>query len=280
MVCIAVTGGKGGTGKSTIACALANELSRKYRMLLVDADADCPNDHILLAMKRRKLKEVSVFLPKINEEKCIACGACVRACREHALVQLPGKKPILIEEQCIGCKACQLVCPANAIEESSKIAGRIYFSKKGKLALLSSELKEGFEESSVVIREVKKLAGEMGKKFDITIVDTAAGAHCNVITALLNCNYALAVTEPTPLAAHDLALILELLAILGINAGIVLNKFGIASSKQIEKIAKRFNSRIIARVPYSKNIEKSYMKSLPIKDESTEKLAKLVEAML
>ena len=51
MKTIGITGGKGGTGKSTVATALAFELSKKNKVLLVDADADCPNDHLLLNIK-------------------------------------------------------------------------------------------------------------------------------------------------------------------------------------------------------------------------------------
>ncbi|MBD3310595.1 P-loop NTPase, partial [Candidatus Woesearchaeota archaeon] len=45
---IAITGGKGGTGKSTIAVALASLISKNKDVLLIDADVDCPDDHLLL----------------------------------------------------------------------------------------------------------------------------------------------------------------------------------------------------------------------------------------
>ena len=51
---IAVTGGKGGTGKSMVATSLAIEFARNKKILLVDADAECPNDHLLLSIKRKK----------------------------------------------------------------------------------------------------------------------------------------------------------------------------------------------------------------------------------
>ena len=38
---IGITGGKGGTGKSTIATALAVELGKTKKILLVDVDVDC-----------------------------------------------------------------------------------------------------------------------------------------------------------------------------------------------------------------------------------------------
>jgi len=49
---IAITGGKGGTGKSTVAVLLANELVRKgKKVILADCDVECPNDYLLLGQK-------------------------------------------------------------------------------------------------------------------------------------------------------------------------------------------------------------------------------------
>ena len=48
---IAITGGKGGTGKSTIATSLASFLSKNNKVLLIDADVDCPGDDLLLNLK-------------------------------------------------------------------------------------------------------------------------------------------------------------------------------------------------------------------------------------
>ncbi len=57
---------------------------------------------------------------------------------------------------------------------------------------------------------LKNLQQKKKKEYDYVIIDTAAGTHCPVISALLGSDYAFAVTEPTPLGAHDLDLILTL----------------------------------------------------------------------
>lgn len=56
-------------------------------------------------------------LLKINQETCIACYACVRACPVKAIrVQSECVKPEIIPERCIGCGSCLAVCGPGAIE--------------------------------------------------------------------------------------------------------------------------------------------------------------------
>jgi MinD superfamily P-loop ATPase len=123
---VAITGGKGGTGKSTISTALAVELAKKYKVMLVDADVECPDDHILLSTKREKVRDVEAFLPLFNEEKCLKCGKCSEVCNENAIVLIKDKFPILVSGQCTGCGACRLACPNEAITEDIQIIGSIY----------------------------------------------------------------------------------------------------------------------------------------------------------
>jgi MinD superfamily P-loop ATPase len=263
-----------------LASALAYELSKRKKVLLIDSDVDCPNAHLLLSIERKHAKDVTTFLPEFDLNKCIACGRCAKACRANAIVHVPGKKPIFLAQQCIGCKACQIVCPAGAIKESTKKIGVVYKGKKESLDFFSAELLPGFEESSPVVNALKAAAMENADNYDYVIIDTAAGTHCNVISALLNSDFAIAVTEPTPLGKHDLELILELLAILGIDAGIVINRCDIGCAELIEESAKKFSREIIARVPYSKRIEEDYCKGKPIESEAIKELADFLEASL
>jgi len=56
-------------------------------------------------------------LLKINNETCIACYACVRACPVKAIrVKTEQVKPEIIPERCIGCGSCVAVCGPGAIE--------------------------------------------------------------------------------------------------------------------------------------------------------------------
>ncbi len=276
---IAITGGKGGTGKSTVATALAMMLAKNNKVLLVDADVDCPNDHIILSINSKKIKNVKTMIPKFDKNKCIKCGTCSRVCRENAIVFIKGKTPFLIPDQCIGCKACKIACPVNAISEKEQIIGEILSGKKGNITLITGVMKPRIEESSLIVNAVKKYVKPKEKNYDYIVIDTAAGTHCPVIAALLDVDLGIAVTEPTPLGNHDLKLILDLMKKLKIKSKIFLNRSNIASKKETQKISKKFKTEIIAEIPYSKKIQEAYSKGIPIKHKSIEKLAKEIENM-
>ena len=85
MVKIAITGGKGGTGKSMVATSLAVELARKGKTVLADVDVECPNDHLLLSARRKKVRKIYQPIPKWDFKKCTKCGMCYDACKFDAI---------------------------------------------------------------------------------------------------------------------------------------------------------------------------------------------------
>ena len=271
---IAITGGKGGTGKSTIATALSYELSKNNKTLLVDLDVDCPNDHLILNIDRKFEKKVKQMVPKWDQSYCDKCGKCGEVCKFSAIAIVKNKYPIFVPEQCSGCGACIIACPNDAIERSEKDIGAIYSGKKDDLNFLSGELKPGEAISEFVVDNVKELINE--SEYDYVVRDTAAGTHCDVISALEGSDEVFVVTEPTPLGKHDLELILQLLEKLKMKGKIIINRSDIGDEEIVKEVCSKYDSKIVAEVPYDKKILESYSKGDPIGHKEIKKIAEEV----
>ncbi len=265
---IAITGGKGGTGKSTFAILLANKyLEEDQKILLCDLDVECPNDHLLLGQKLER-PTVSAYteFPSLDKEKCQKCGLCVKTCYNHTVFQSPGEYPIFLRDLCSGCGACWHVCPYGAIKKSKEKIGEIYRNRINDNFYLATGFaqpgvgKTGLVVTDYVVAKTKEYVLKFAEQFkpDKIIFDTAAGTHCPVITGIMESDFAYAVTEPTPMGAHDLGLILDLCQKLKVPTKIVLNQADLGDSKKVKQISQKFKSKIEIEIPYSKKIAQAY----------------------
>lgn len=265
---IAVTGGKGGTGKSTVAISLAVEFAREKKTILVDADVECPNDHLLLSAKRKKYSKVYQPIPKWDFSKCTKCGKCASICKQNAIVFVKDKFPAFVKDVCTGCKACMAACPTNAISMTKKEIGTVYTGKNYNVELVSGELKLGELASGEIVSSLRERAEEINRKLksEIMIIDSAAGIGCPVIASLVGTDYIVAVTEPTPSALHDLRRVLYLANHFKIKSGIVINKFDLEKNfcSKIESFAKKNEIPVIGRIPYKKDFVDSTIKMKPV----------------
>ena len=256
---IGITGGKGGTGKTVIAVNTAVALAKLgKKVTYIDCDADCPSSHYIVGAELQNETKVYSFLPKIDREKCIKCGQCVKTCQFNSLYQPKEKPPVLVESLCSGCAACMIACPAGAISESSKIIGHTYSFEKYGVQFFSGKLNPSDPLTEKVVGAIKERA--LKNKSDIFIVDTAAGAHCQVVAALEDCEKAIAVTEPTLFGEHDLNVISEVLKKLNIPYEIIVNRSTISNRK--------INS--ILEIPYDKTMIDCYVQGIPIVEKYPE----------
>jgi MinD superfamily P-loop ATPase len=256
---IAITGGKGGTGKTVFAVNLALALAKQgKKVTYIDCDADCPSSHYIVGAELQNEEGVDSFLPEIDKEKCIKCGTCIKTCQFNSLYQPKDKLPVLVESLCSGCAACMIACPADAITESSKIIGNTYSFEKYGVQFFCGKLNPSDPLTEKIVGAIKVRALE--NQSDIFIIDTAAGAHCQVVAALEGADMALAVTEPTLFGEHDLSVISDVLKKLEIPFEVVLNRSTISDRKIKNAL----------EIPYDKTMINCYVQGVPIVEKHPE----------
>ena len=264
---ISVTGGKGGTGKSTIAINIAAIIARRKKVVLVDADVECPNDHILMSTELAGEEASIIFRPKFDYSKCTKFHLCKENCSESAIVMFKEGYPFLMPSLCSGCKTCQLICPADAIKDDTKTIGNTFVSAVNEnLTLVTGVLNEGEERSYPLVLSTRKRSDKV--ESDLKIFDTSAGTGNHVAASLSGSKLAVVVTEPTPLGIHDLKMIISLLKKEGIKSYVVVNRADLVDDPpQIDDV------EIIGRIPMSDEIVDSYVKGKPVVDMYPQSLA-------
>ena len=258
---IAIVSGKGGVGKSSILASLAIVLKEKKQIVLVDADADCPNQHLLFKGKEILSKPLyASHLAEIDYSKCTKCGACKSVCKFGALEF--EDRPAIDSLSCEGCGACAVVCPQNAIaikEVESGIA-RVVDTEAG-FKLVYGKLHPGRSGSGKIVHAVRELAS--GYPSDLTLIDSAAGIGCPVIASITGTDYAIGIVEPTPSSISDLERMLKTASHFKIPYWIILNKAGLSGENE-DKIRKKWQGKIIAEVPYNSEVPRLLALGKPV----------------
>ena len=269
---IAITGGKGGTGKSLVAISLAVEFAKNNKTALLDVDVECPNDHLLLSVKRKEFTKIYQPIPKWDFNKCIKCGKCASVCKQNAIVFVKDRYPAFVKDICIGCKACIVACPQNAISEEGKKVGVVEIGDAGNIQFIHGKLNIGEAMSPPLIRAVKEYINPTRT----VIIDVPPGTSCPVIEAVKKSNFCILVTEPTPFGLNDLILAVEVLRKLSISFGVVINRSGIGF-KDVDVYCQKENIPILMHIPFERGIALAYSKGIPFTEELPEYKGKFRE---
>ncbi|MFC1851530.1 P-loop NTPase [candidate division CSSED10-310 bacterium] len=259
---ITIISGKGGSGKTTVAASLAMLAENK---VLADNDVDAADLHLLI---KPKVREVHDFLGRakytINTSTCTGCGLCLDACHFNAIrsydpVNKEGKKICIIDEvACEGCGLCRLVCPVEAISAKTNVTGKWYVSDTDCGPMAHARLGIGQENSGRLVAQVRHIAESLAIKWQKKYIlgDGPPGTGCPVIASVSGTDLVLIVTEPTVSGVHDMIRVLELANHFHIPTKIIVNKadLNLEKSRQIEIMAKRMGSKVIAHIPFDRNV--------------------------
>ena len=266
---VCITGGKGGTGKTLCAVNIAVMFKNEgYKVLLLDGDVENPNTYLLLNGKLENKIEGPFFLPNINDDLCSRCGLCSQNCQNHALLYIDDSVPILMSSLCSGCKLCFKICPEKAIVSDLKPLGWIYSTEINDLTLSVGELKPTEARSAGVVEALlEKNLKEDLNSYDIVVLDTAPGAHCDVELLIDSADVVIPVTEPTRFGKLDLHRILELINLLEKDYKVIVNRSSLLGFReQFLKELQEDNIEVLGDIPMDKDIVNSYCQGTPLMD--------------
>lgn len=270
-VIISIASGKGGTGKTSVAVALA--LSVKEPVQLLDCDVEAPNGHIFLKPRWEKKETIYLQIPKVEEEKCTYCRACSQLCQFKAILVL-GETIITFPEMCHACGGCFLVCEPKALIPDRKELGEIEEGRAGPIHFVHGRLRVGEPLSPPLIREVKKRI----KKDTLAILDAPPGTSCPVIQTVKGSDYTILVTEPTPFGLYDLKLAVAALGPLNIPCGVILNRADVGDH-QVQTYLQSEGIPLLMEIPFERRIAEGYAKGqslVEIRPELTEQFQTLL----
>ena len=131
--------------------------------------ADCPN-----ACSQPQIKDIGIIgacAPRLTDEPCTLCEACVEACKEHAITLDPDQDTPQIEmDDCLYCGKCIQACPTETIAEGQRGFRVQLGGKLGRHPRLGRELPGIYSEEQVVLIVTEclkfyKQTSEHGERF-------------------------------------------------------------------------------------------------------------------
>jgi len=278
---IAISSGKGGTGKTFIATNLAATFARESKgVRYLDCDVEEPNGHLFLKPSIDKEEDIMLLSPQeVDTQKCINCGKCAEACHYNAIAVLKDKV-LIFKELCHACGACEIVCPTNAIIEKEKKIGILKHGGSGEIDFYYALLETA--EGGMSPRLVKKVKSFISE--GINILDSPPGTSCPVVETVKNVDICILVTDPTPFGVHDLSLAVEMVREVGQEPLVVVNRARYYDNR-LKDYCREAQLEIIAEIPDDRRIAEVYsvgdivVDKLPHYREIFEKLAdKILES--
>ncbi len=262
---IAVASGKGGTGKTTVTASLMSIWPSPAAA--VDLDVEEPNLHLFLNPEITETIPATLEIPVVDEDKCTYCRKCSTLCQFKA-ISVFGEVVLTFPEMCHGCGGCMMICPEGAVSAGKRQLGEISVGTALGLPFLMGRLRVGEAMSPPLMRSV---LAALETRVDTTaqdiIIDAPPGVSCPAVTAVMDCDVVILVTEPTPFGVYDLKLAHEAFSKLGKPMGVVVNRAGIGDDA-VYAFCRGSNLPILAEIPYDRRIATAYSQGKIVADVS------------
>ncbi len=255
---IAIASGKGGTGKTLLATNLFYSLQQHgMEAMLIDCDAEAPNAMLFFNGVLQKSYHVTQRVPVIDESKCTYCGRCHGYCHYHAIFILPPARVIkVMEDLCHGCGACSVACEDDAISEKETSLGVVsQFAISATSTITESRVHPGtYSPVSIIKAAIRK-----GKHQDNVILDAPPGTSCPFIHTVVQADFVILVTEPTPFGLSDLQQSVAVLKGMNKPCGVVINRTGMGDN-EVYKYLEHDGLPLLMELPFNRQIASAYAK--------------------
>ena len=251
---IAISSGKGGTGKTFIATNLAVlAAERGGAVTYLDCDVEAPNGHLFLKPEIDRTERMTVRTPiRFDEDACTGCGMCVDACHYNALALIKGKV-LFFPELCHACGACVVACPNDAVIEGDTEIGELRHGKSGDIDFHYGLLKTAAGGMSPrLIHALKEHTGA-----GVTILDSPPGTACSAVETVKGADLCLLVTDPTPFSLNDLKLSVNMCREIGQEPAIVVNRAGL-DDRALKEYCEKAQLDIVGEIPDAREIAEVY----------------------
>lgn len=119
------------------------KIHHEFRMVV----SDCPN-----ACSRPQIVDVGIigaWKPRVTDETCSDCGACLESCKEGAIT-LAESVPIIDEDRCLFCGQCIQACPTGTISGADRGYRVLLGGKLGRHPQLGKELPGIYSQNEVL----------------------------------------------------------------------------------------------------------------------------------
>ncbi|WP_054032685.1 nucleotide-binding protein [Desulfatitalea tepidiphila] len=253
---IAIASGKGGTGKTMVTASLSASWGRP--VVAVDLDVEEPNLHLFLKPDITGSRDALMEVPQVDTSKCDYCRKCAEFC-EYKAISVLGDVIMIFPEMCHGCGGCLALCPTGALTPAHRKLGEVSWGTSGENRFLMGRLRVGEAMSPPLIHQVMTELKRPEVSADLTdvLIDAPPGVSCPAISAVIDSDFVVLVTEPTPFGVFDLRLAHQAFTTLGKPMGVVVNRAGVGND-EVYRFCSQAGLSILAEIPYDRAIAEAY----------------------